>query len=220
MFAWTGAALFVSSLLFFVFRYVVAFAQPAALTPASAPLVDVLLFSIFALHHSLFVRDRVRAWMSRVVPAEHERTVYVWIASLLFFATCALWRPVAGVVWEVTGAARGVLWVLQAFGVWLTVQSAATIGVLVLAGVRPAPGTGFKANGPYGWVRHPIYTAWFLLVFATSPMTMTRLVFAVTSGAYLLLAIPFEERALLRASAGDYERYRNEVRWKLIPGLY
>ena len=36
-------------------------------------------------------------------------------------------------------------------------------------------------------------------------MTMTRLVFAVVSGAYLLVAIPFEERSL-RATAGGAVR--------------
>jgi protein-S-isoprenylcysteine O-methyltransferase Ste14 len=51
-------------------------------------------------------------------------------------------------------------------------------------------------------------------------MTMTRLVFAVVSSAYLVMAIPFEERTLMATSAGDYERYSHRVRWKLIPGLY
>ena len=78
----------------------------------------------------------------------------------------------------------------------------------------------FKTIGPYGWVRHPIYSGWFLLVFATSPMTGTRLLFAVTSSVYLLLAIPFEERSLLATTAGAYDQYRQRVRWKLIPGVY
>ena len=78
----------------------------------------------------------------------------------------------------------------------------------------------FKTNGPYGWMRHPIYTGWFLMVLAASPMTMTRLVFALVSCAYLVAAIPFEERSLREASSGGYDRYIGQVRWKLIPGLY
>jgi protein-S-isoprenylcysteine O-methyltransferase Ste14 len=45
-------------------------------------------------------------------------------------------------------------------------------------------------------------------------------VFAITSCAYLLLAIPLEERTLRATSAGAYERYAARVRWKLVPGLY
>ena len=65
----------------------------------------------------------------------------------------------------------------------------------------------FKAVGPYRWVRHPIYSGWLLLVFATSPMTATRFLFAVVSSAYLLLAIPLEERSLRATTGGAYERY-------------
>jgi protein-S-isoprenylcysteine O-methyltransferase Ste14 len=50
-------------------------------------------------------------------------------------------------------------------------------------------------------------------------MTMTQFLFAVVSGLYVLLAIPFEERSLMRTSDA-YQRYRERVRWKLVPGLY
>jgi protein-S-isoprenylcysteine O-methyltransferase Ste14 len=42
----------------------------------------------------------------------------------------------------------------------------------------------------------------------------------VTSSAYLLIAIPFEERSLRRSSQGSYDRYMRQVRWKIVPGLY
>lgn len=220
MFAWTGAALFLASLLYFLFNYAVTFARPAAVTAPGAMAVNVALFSVFALHHSVFARAPVRAAVARLVPAPYERAFYVWVASLLFLGVCAGWRPVAGVLWDVTGAARGALWLLQAFGIWITLTSAASIGVLELAGVRETVATDFTSAGAYGWVRHPIYTGWFLMVFATSPMTMTRFVFAAVSSLYLLVAIPFEERSLVRTSGGAYERYQREVRWKLLPWIY
>jgi hypothetical protein len=78
----------------------------------------------------------------------------------------------------------------------------------------------FKTTGPYGLVRHPIYLGWFLIVFGVGTMTMTRLVFAVVSCAYILLAIPFEERSLRRETNGAYDRYMQKVPRKLVPGLY
>jgi protein-S-isoprenylcysteine O-methyltransferase Ste14 len=45
-------------------------------------------------------------------------------------------------------------------------------------------------------------------------------VFAMVSSAYLLIAIPFEERSIRAASNGAYDTYAKQVRWKLIPGLY
>jgi len=59
-----------------------------------------------------------------------------------------------------------------------------------------------------------------LLVFAAPRMTMTRLTFAVLSTAYLAIAIPFEERALVRVFGAEYREYQRRVRWRMIPGAY
>jgi len=57
-------------------------------------------------------------------------------------------------------------------------------------------------------------------VFSVGTMTTTRFVFAVVSCAYILIAIPLEERSI-RTSAGEaYARYMKLVPRKLIPGLY
>jgi methanethiol S-methyltransferase len=232
-FAWAGAVLFFVSLAYFLFVYGTTFGVPAASGDAARALTwNVIAFSFFALHHSLFARERVRAWVARTVPAGLERSVYVWIASLLFIAVCATWQPVPGVAWQADGVWLWVLRALQLAGVWLTLRSAAVLDIFELSGVRQAGGasgasrasemgpTEFKTSGPYGWVRHPIYSGWFLLVFAASPMTMTRLVFAAVSGVYLLLAIPFEERSMRAAAREAYDRYAARVRWRLIPRFW
>ena len=140
----------------------------------------------------------MRAAIAHLLPQPLERSFYVWIASVLFIVVCALWRPVPGVAWRVDEPFVWVLRAVQAAGVWLTLRSAVALDIRDLAGLRAAAGGAieFKTSGPYGWVRHPIYTGWFLMVFAASPMTMTRLVFAVVSCAYLIIAIPFEERSM------------------------
>jgi methanethiol S-methyltransferase len=222
--AWGGAVFFFASLAYFLYSYAVTFGQPARGGEAvRAAAIDVLLFSAFALHHSVFAREAVRGAVARVVPPRLERSAYVWVASALFVLVCALWQPVPGVAWQVEGAGRWLLVAGQAAGVWLTLRSAAMIDVLELSGVRQlSPITRtieFKTTGPYGWVRHPIYSGWFLVVFCVPTMTMTRLVFAATSSVYLLLAIPFEERSL-HAAAAAYGEYVRRVRWKLVPGIY
>ena len=238
-FAAAGALTFAASLLFFLYSYLVTFALPFAGPMRLAPVVwNASIFSVFALHHSVFAREGVRAWIGRVVPAGLERSVYVWIASLLLVAVCRLWQPVAGIAWQLSGGWSALLWVVQAAGVWLTLRGAGVIDIFELNGMRQvqprsrddaaAPGfttpefktPDFKTSGPYGWMRHPIYTGWFLLVFAVTPMTSTRLVFAVVSCAYLIAAIPLEERSLRRSSGGAYDAYMRKVPWKLLPGVF
>jgi methanethiol S-methyltransferase len=228
-FAWGGAALFLASLSFFAYSYAVTFGEMVGVPPdravpaTGAAAFDVVLFSIFALHHSVFARERVRAWVARVVPPDLERSWYVWIASVLFIGVCAWWQPVGGVAWRIDGIWRWFALGAQAVGIWLTLHSAAIIGIFELSGVRqrsPDQPSEFKTSGPYGWVRHPIYTGWFLAVFCAPTMTMTRLVFAVVSSVYLLIAIPFEERSLKLTAGEAYAAYSRRVRWKLLPGLY
>jgi protein-S-isoprenylcysteine O-methyltransferase Ste14 len=235
-FAWGGALLFFVSLSFFLYSYAVTFGEILVLPPEGrsygtqgdravlATAIDVALFSLFALHHSVFARERVRAWVARVVPPPLERSWYVWVASALFIAVCSGWQPVPGLAWRLDGVWRWGAFAIQAAGIWLSVHSAAIIDIFELAGVRQLSRRDdlmeFKTSGPYGWVRHPIYSGWFLMVFGAPTMTMTRLVFAVVSSAYLLIAIPFEERSIRRAAAGGYDAYAKEVRWKLIPGVY
>jgi methanethiol S-methyltransferase len=226
--AWTGAAVFAGALLYFLVRYATWFGQRVdGAVSVGAIAFDTLLFSAFALHHSVFARAGVRAWVARVVPDGLERSHYVWIASILFIGVCAGWQPVAGVVWSVSGPAAWALVTSQIAGALLTFVSAAMIDVLDLAGVRPLPANRhhaatveFKTRGPYGWVRHPIYAGWFLIVFAVPTMTMTRFVFALVSSVYVLIAIPFEERSLLRSAGDAYRNYARKVKWKLVPGVY
>jgi protein-S-isoprenylcysteine O-methyltransferase Ste14 len=238
-FAWAGGALFAASLLYFLFTYFVTFGETAATIAPQPPEAartfvagkfspiawNVALFTIFALHHSLFARERVRAGMQRLT-GSLERAVYVWIASALFIVVCAAWRPVPGTVWKLDGAAAWSLGVVQILGVWLTLRGASVLDVFDLAGIRQlqktpsaAASIEFKTTGPYGWIRHPIYAGWFIVVLAVPTMTMTRLVFAMTSCAYLLLAIPLEERSLRRTTGGAYEIYMRRVPWKLVPGI-
>ena len=221
-FAWAGAALFLVSLLYCVLTYEGTMGRTAGASFAVLPnvLFNFALFSAFALHHSLFARERVRHRVQQLVSPGLERSVYVWIASLMLIAVCAAWRPVHGAVWEVTGPAAWLLRALQAAGVWLTIRSAAVIDVLELAGVHESRTAEFRTQGPYGWVRHPIYSGWLLVVFSEPSMTATRATFAVVSGLYLLVAIPFEERSLLAGTGDGYRRYAAKVRWKLIPRLY
>src|SRR5262245_49642392 len=183
-----GAGLFVLALSYFIYRYWLVFGTPAE-GPLRTVLVvwNVVLFSVFALHHSVFARERIRGTITQLL-GPLERSFYVWLASLLFIAVCKLWLPLPGTIWEVSGVGRFALLLLQIGGITFSVHSAAAIDIWELAGVRQLPPSHpqtdarvgetspveFKTTGPYGLVRHPIYLGWFLIVFCVGTMTMTR----------------------------------------------
>ena len=62
----------------------------------------------------------------------------------------------------------------------------------------------------YRYVRHPLYVGWFFIFWATPTMTVTHLVFAVATSAYILIAIQLEERDLIDAHP-EYAEYRRRV---------
>jgi protein-S-isoprenylcysteine O-methyltransferase Ste14 len=182
---------------------------------------DALLFSCFALHHSLFARDRMKARIARIVGEPLVRSAYVWIASVLLIGVDLVWVPIGGSVYVMTQPARAVALGVQLAGFWLTVRGARAIHPLELAGIRDSvPATALQVGGPYRLVRHPLYLGWLLMTFGAARMTGDRLAFATISTAYLALAIPFEERALVRLFGSQYDRYRSRVRWRMIPYLY
>jgi protein-S-isoprenylcysteine O-methyltransferase Ste14 len=229
-FAWTGAAAFTASLVWFVYCYLVVFGRPATSASVVVPLtVNVLLFTVFALHHSLLARTRAKSIVRRLAPPELERSLYTWVASMLFAAVCFWWQPVPGTLYELPGPARVAGWLVQALGLILTVRASRALDVLDLAGIRAVeraqqPASvdppSLNTRGLYGFVRHPLYFAWALFVFGTPAMTGTRAAFAFISTAYLMLAIPLEERGLVQTFGADYVRYRERVRYRMIPGLY
>lgn len=228
--AWTGALVFAGSLLWFLYCYMVRFGGVVPRGPLLRPvLANILLFSVFALHHSLLARTGIKAALSRLLAPGLERSLYTWVASLLFIAVCSFWQPVPGLLYKLGGGWALAGYAVQAAGLVLTLRGASAVSFLDLAGVRPvllaARGAvpshvPLATSGLYGFVRHPVYFAWVLLVFGAPSMTATRATFAIVSTIYLAAAIPWEERNLLEIFGPEYEHYRQKVRWRMMPGIY
>ena len=191
-------------------------------------LINAGLLTLFAVQHSVMARKWFKDWWTRIVPQPLERSTYVLFSSVALIAMFGLWQPLGGVIWSVEDpTGKLVMRGLFAFGFGLVLYSTFLINHFDLFGLRqvwryllgqPYSYLGFTTPGPYRLVRHPLYVGWLFAFWATPQMTLAHLVFAVATTGYILLAIRFEERDLVREHGDTYEAYRRSVPM-LVPSL-
>lgn len=193
---------------------------------ATALLIDLGLLALFAVQHSVMARPAFKRAWTRLIPESAERSTYTLLSSLVLILLFWLWSPLGGTVWEVRDpAARAILYALYASGWALLLYTTFLLNHFDLFGLRqvwlqfrgrPYTALPFRTPAVYRWIRHPLYLAWLLTFWATPTMTVTHLLFAVTTTVYILLAIRWEERDLV-AALPEYEDYRRRVPM-LVPG--
>ncbi len=183
--------------------------------------IDVALIAVFGLQHSLMARPGFKRAWTRVIPAVAERSTYVLLSSLALILLFLAWQPIPTVVWEAESpAGRGLLTGLFLTGVTLVLYSTFLIDHFDLFGLRQVflhfrrreySEKRFATPSLYRFVRHPLYVGWFVTFWATPTMSVGHLVLALGMTAYILIAIPYEERDLARALGASYQRWRERT---------
>ncbi|HEU4522330.1 MAG TPA: isoprenylcysteine carboxylmethyltransferase family protein [Thermoanaerobaculia bacterium] len=186
-----------------------------------ALLINTALLLLFAVQHSVMARPWFKRWWTRFVPHAIERSTFVLFASLALIVLYWQWRPMKTVVWSLDGTAGAIMQVIFWSGWILVLLSTFMISHFHLFGLKQVhqhlrrerlTDPEFGARALYRYMRHPIMAGFFLAFWGAATMTLGHLLFAVATTGYILVALQFEERDLLRAFGSRYEQYRREVR--------
>ena len=192
------------------------FTKAMSLTPAMR--VSVALWLVFSVYWSIASKDKASTRSGESFLSRQLHVIAVNAALLLLIL------PIPGLTQRflpdvVALSAAGL--VIQAASIALAVWARRYLGSNWSGEVRIANGHELVRSGPYGFVRHPIYTAVVGMYIGTG--LVSGQVHALVALALMMLAywrkIGLEERALADAFPADHERYRDDT-WAWIPGLY
>lgn len=193
---------------------------PATSGVGQAMLVDLALVALFGLQHSVMARPAFKARWTRFVPWPLERSAYVLASSLALYVLMAFWQPLGGLVWSIDSMpARVGVYAGHALGWGVLFLATFLINHFDLFGLRQVwlklvnrPYTPLRFGTPllYRIVRHPLYVGWLMIFWFAPTMTLSHLVLAVGLSAYILVAIRYEERDLMREHR-EYADYRRRV---------
>ncbi len=191
-----------------------------------AILVNGSLLLIFGLQHSIMTRPAFKKWCTRIIPASLERSTYVLMASLCLMFMMWQWQPMGGIIWKVENeVAQSLMMILYLSGWMIVFVSTFLINHFDLFGIRQVwlhfkgreyESLPFRLPLFYRIVRHPLYFGFLVAFWSASTMTMAHLLFALLCTVYILIAIQFEERDLVKHFG---ERYLDYKKWvpMLIP---
>jgi protein-S-isoprenylcysteine O-methyltransferase Ste14 len=166
-------------------------------------------------------RSAFKQWWTQIITKVIERSTYVSLSSLALILLYWLWQPMNGVIWEVTNPfGCTILWALFLVGWLIVLISTFLINHFDLFGLRQVylymggqeyTHIDFRMPLLYKVVRHPIMLGFIIAFWAMPYMSVSHLLFAVITMAYILIAVQFEEHDLVKHYGDEYQQYRQSV---------
>jgi len=176
-------------------------------------------------------REETRTYERRRDVVIQDLSAIAWMIPMLLYLLVPSWRTWATFsslpVLSSFAMFPGFAWVswigvgLGAFSLILLVWVHRTLGEFWTATLEVIPGHKLITHGPYGRIRHPMYTASALFMFSTGLVATDWIILLVSALTLIIVwkRIDNEERLLIEHFGEAYREYMKRTR-RLLPRIH
>jgi protein-S-isoprenylcysteine O-methyltransferase Ste14 len=181
---------------------------------------DGFLSILFFIQHSGMIRRSFHTWLSFAIPRYYHSAIYSIASGIVLIAMVLFWQTSPPILFRVHGlfqllpraisllAITGFIWGVRALGAFDPFGKLPII--FHLRGKQSQP-SNFIIQGPYLWVRHPLYFYMIVLIWSTPEVKSDRLLFNVLWTVWIVLGTYLEERDLVTEFGEKYRQYQKTV---------
>ena len=199
----------------FYFFWLIEFGdQLAPAFTSTSVLINMAIFLIFPLQHSILPRRFIRLRMN---PHVH-RSFYVLTSGVALWVVSLAWRPFGPFLYQ--DVMPWLFNILFYTALILIIASTIALNHAQMFGLRqgyaawkglPLPDGKLETTGIYGIVRHPLTSLLIVALWSHESLTAGRLLFNGLFTAYALAGTVLEERSMIKEMGEDYREYRKKV---------
>ena len=190
------------------------------LTLAKKLIWDTLLCLIFFIQHSVMIRRSFRSKLSRIVSGKYHGILYSLSSGITLFILVTLWQSTDPSLLRVDAIIRWLMhgvFFMASFGMVWSVRVFESFDMLgIRSAVKGADNKREKMNqlivkGPYGIVRHPLYSLVLILIWIRPDISYEKLLFNLLFTGWIIIGTFLEERDMVNEFGDTYRRYQGEV---------
>ena len=181
---------------------------------------DGFLSLLFFVQHSGMVRASFRNRISSVVPSHYHPAIYSIASGIVLTVVVLLWQPSQTVLFRIQGPLqllpRAVSFLAIAGFIWgafslRTIDPFGRIPIVVHIRGKQLRPPSFVLEGPYYWVRHPLYFFMLVLVWSVPDINSDRLLFNLLWTFWIVCGTYLEEKDLVAEFGERYRNYQKTV---------
>ena len=201
------------------------FAGPLRLIELGLSERVILLFNAclsltFFLQHSGMVRKPFRRYLSEYVPEAYVSAIYAISSGIALLMVIVFWQETSGRIataeclWRIflrsmfVASIAGFYWGVNALGFFDAFGVRTILRHLQGKNLREVP---LSIQGPYRWVRHPLYLCVLIMIWSYPDLTYDRLLFNVLWTVWIFVGTLYEERDMVTDFGEAYRQYQQKV---------